>query len=51
MDTLGIVAILVAAVVAVAVIGYAIGILIARRLDRWAATEDEEARGDHGPDA
>ena len=51
MDTLGIVVILFAAVLAVAVVGYGIGILIARRLDRWAATDDEEGRGDPGPDA
>ena len=54
MDTLGIVVILfaaVAAVAGVAVTGYAIGILIARRLDRWAATDDEEPRGDPGLDA
>jgi hypothetical protein len=51
MDTLGIVVILFAAVAGVAVTGYAIGILIARRLDRWAATDDEEPRGDPGLDA
>ena len=50
-DPLGIAVVLLAAVLIVGVLGYGLGILIARRLDRWAATDDEEDRGDHGTDA
>jgi hypothetical protein len=50
-DPLGIAVVLLVAVLIVGVLGYGLGILIARRLDRWAATDDEEGRGDHGTDA
>lgn len=41
----------VAGVVAFAVVGVGIGMLVARRLDRWAAADDEEPGGDDRPDA
>jgi ABC-type dipeptide/oligopeptide/nickel transport system permease component len=50
-DALTTALVLLVAVAVVAVIGYGLGILIARRLDRWAATEDEEAGDDHRTEA
>jgi len=38
------------AVAAFAIVGVGVGMLVARRLDRWAAHVDEEP-GDDGPDA
>jgi len=43
--------IFIAAVVAFAVVGVGIGMLVARRLDRWAAAEDEEPGADDRPPA
>ena len=39
------------AVAAFAVVGVVIGMLVARRLDRWAAADDEEPGDDARPDA